>query len=207
MDRKLLEYLPPVLREVMEMQAINGANEPEIALAWDTLTQVLANQFLETADENGVTVWEKELSILSKDTDTLELRKARIKATWNQEIPYSFPWLRRWLDGLYGQENHSESIEDYTIHIQVDHTGIPESSGLMTEILRMLATVLPSNMRLLLEGIIKKSFAEIYLAPALGGWYSATRLPVLPLPYKESVALCLTPAMGGSFSVTRLPEA
>lgn len=188
------------------MQAINGANEPEIASAWDALTQVQANQFLETADENGVTVWEKELRILSKDTDTLELRKARIKATWNQEIPYSFPWLRRWLDGLYGQENHSESIEDYTVHIKVDHTGIPEASGLMTEILKMLSTVLPSNMRLLLEGIIKRSFAAVYLAPALGRWYGETRLPLLPLPYKENVTVCLAPAMGGSFSVTNLPE-
>ena len=46
MDRKLLDYLPPVLREVMEMQAINAANEPEIAIAWDAITLVLANQFL-----------------------------------------------------------------------------------------------------------------------------------------------------------------
>ena len=45
MDRKLLDYLPPVLREVMEFQAINEANEPEISLAWDALSLVMANQF------------------------------------------------------------------------------------------------------------------------------------------------------------------
>ena len=50
MDRKLLDYLPPVLQEVLEFQAINGANEPELSMAWDALTLVLANQFLETAD-------------------------------------------------------------------------------------------------------------------------------------------------------------
>lgn len=37
MDRKLLDYLPPVLREVLEFQAINAANEPEISIAWDAL--------------------------------------------------------------------------------------------------------------------------------------------------------------------------
>ena len=47
MDRKLLDYLPPVLREVLEFQAINAANEPEISIAWDALALVLANQFLE----------------------------------------------------------------------------------------------------------------------------------------------------------------
>lgn len=46
MDRKLLDYLPPVLREVLEFQAINAANEPEISIAWDALALVLANQFL-----------------------------------------------------------------------------------------------------------------------------------------------------------------
>ena len=53
MDRRLLDYLPPVLRDVMEFQAINAANEPEISLAWDALALVMANQFLDTADERG----------------------------------------------------------------------------------------------------------------------------------------------------------
>lgn len=60
MDRKLLDYLPPVLREVMEIQAINEANEPEISLAWDALSLVMANQFLDTADSTGLSVWERE---------------------------------------------------------------------------------------------------------------------------------------------------
>ena len=75
MDRHLLNYLPPVLREVLEFQVINGANEPEISLAWDAITRVLANQFLEDADEDGVAVWEQELRLFPKDTDTLEARK------------------------------------------------------------------------------------------------------------------------------------
>lgn len=54
MDRRLLDYLPPVLREVLEFQTINAANEPEIAVAWDAAALLLANQFLETADESGV---------------------------------------------------------------------------------------------------------------------------------------------------------
>lgn len=81
MDRRLINYLPPVLREVLEFQAINNANEPEISIAWDALALLLANQFLDTATEAGVKVWERELRIFPKDTDTLAGRKARIKAT------------------------------------------------------------------------------------------------------------------------------
>ena len=99
MDRHLLNYLPPVLREVLEFQVINGANEPEISLAWDAITRVLANQFLEDADEDGVAVWEQELRLFPKDTDTLEARKARIKAKWNLELPYTLRWLKKLAGG------------------------------------------------------------------------------------------------------------
>ena len=115
MDRKLLDYLPPVLREVLEFQAINAANEPEISIAWDALALVLANQFLDTATASGVTVWERELNIRPKDTDTLEVRKARIKALWNLELPYTLPWLKNWLTGLCGELGHEESIVDLTL--------------------------------------------------------------------------------------------
>lgn len=155
MDRKLLGYLPPVLREVMEMQAINEANEPEIAIAWDAITLVLANQFLETADVCGVSIWEKELKIFPKDTDTLAGRKARIKAVWNLEIPYTIPWLKNWLTGICGPEGHEETIVDYTINIQLDYNVLPDADSLASEILKMLLAVRPSNMRVMLTAFLQ----------------------------------------------------
>ena len=74
----------------------------------------MANQFLEDADEDGVAIWEKELRLYPKDTDTLEARKARIKAKWNLELPYTLPWLRNWLAGLCGPDGHAVSLKDYT---------------------------------------------------------------------------------------------
>ena len=139
MDRHLLNYLPPVLREVLEFQIINGANEPEISLAWDAITRVLANQFLEDADEDGVAVWEQELRLFPKDTDTLEARKARIKAKWNLELPYTLRWLKNWLAGLCGPDGHSVSLQDYTLDIQLDYTVLPEADRLPT------ARVIPAD--------------------------------------------------------------
>lgn len=165
MDRKLLDYLPPVLREVMEMQAINGANEPEIAVAWDALALVLADQFLETASARGVAVWEKELKIFPKDTDTLAGRKARIKAMWNLEIPYTIPWLRNWLTGICGPEGHEETIADYTINIQLDYTRLPDADSLAAEILKMLLAVRPCNMRVMLTAFLQ-SYGTISLGAA-----------------------------------------
>lgn len=155
MDRKLLDYLPPVLREVMEFQAINEANEPEISLAWDALSLVMANQFLDTADSTGLSVWERELKIYPKDTDTLETRRARIKAMWNLELPYTLPWLKNWLTSICGPTGHEETISDYTINIQLDYTVLPDADSLAAEILDMLLTVRPCNMRVLMTSFLQ----------------------------------------------------
>lgn len=157
MDRKLLDYLPPVLREVLEFQAINAANEPEISIAWDALALVLANQFLDTATASGVAVWERELNIRPKDTDTLEVRKARIKALWNLELPYTLPWLKNWLTGLCGELGHEESIVDYTINIQLDYTVLPEPGRMAEEILDMLLTVRPSNILIMMTALLQST--------------------------------------------------
>lgn len=159
MDRRLLDYLPPVLREVMEFRAINEANEPEITIAWDALALVLANQFLDTADEWGVSMWERELKIYPKDTDTMEVRKTRIKGLWNMELPYTFLWLKNWLTGLCGPEGHDESVDGYTINIQLDYTKLPEANMFAAEILEMLMSVRPSNMRVLMTAFLHSTGA------------------------------------------------
>lgn len=159
MDRRLLDYLPPVLREVMEFRAINEANEPEISIAWDALALVLANQFLDTADEWGVSMWERELKIYPKDTDTMEVRKTRIKGLWNMELPYTFPWLKSWLTGLCGPEGHDESVDGYTINIQLDYTKLPEANMFAAEILEMLMSVRPSNMQVLMTAFLHSTGA------------------------------------------------
>lgn len=148
MDRHLLDYLPPVLREVMEMQAINKANEPEISIAWSILERIMANQFLDEADAWGVGTWERELQLKPKDTDTLAERKARIKAAWNASLPYSLPWLRRWLDGICGAEGHSETITGYTLRLEFDHAALQAASSTTLDILEQLLPRLPANLLL-----------------------------------------------------------
>ncbi len=157
MDRQLIDYLPPVLREIEEFKAINSAIQPEIERAWAELGRLMNNQFLTTADENGMSRWEKELHILPKDTDTPEARKTRIKAMWNRKLPYSFGWLRNWLSGLCGTEGHSESVSDYIIDVQLDYNALPQANELAREILEMLGIVRPANMLLRLTAALQSS--------------------------------------------------
>lgn len=132
MDRKLIDYLPPVLREVMEFMAITGAQQPEIEDAWDALNLVMDNQFIDTATEDGVAVWESELNITPLTTDTLEERKDRIKTFWIYGVVYTYNWLVGWLKSSCGNKRTlPPTVSDYTLRvalpISVDYIGLLES--------------------------------------------------------------------------------
>ncbi len=146
MDRRLINYLPPVLQQVQEFQAINAANEPEISIAWDALAAVMANQFLDAADEWGVAVWERELRILPKGTDTMEFRKARIKSMWNTQLPYTLPQLRNILQALCGAGNYSADIAAGSYHLVVK-IGLAAKSN-YRDVQSLLQQVIPANLTL-----------------------------------------------------------
>ena len=119
LDRKLIDYLPPVLQSVMEFAAITGAQQPEIEAAWDALNLVMDNQFIDTATEAGVTVWEKELNIVPLATDTLEDRKQRLKTAWTYGVVYTYNWLVNWLKTSCGENNPPPTINEYTLRVSL----------------------------------------------------------------------------------------
>lgn len=131
MDRKLIDYLPPVLQRVLEFMAITDAQQPEIEKAWAALGLVMDNQFIDTATEEGVSVWESELGITPLNTDTLEARKQRIKTFWTYGVVYTYNWLVNWLKTSCGNDNPLPTINEYTLRvalpISVDYIGLLES--------------------------------------------------------------------------------
>ena len=162
MDRKLLDYLPPALRGVLEYQAINAANEPEIAAAWDALALVLANQFLDTATANGVSMWERELNIRPKDTDTLEERKQRLKAAWAYGAVYTYNWLVDWLQtSSKSGEYRPPTVDGYTLKVEfpakADHLYL----------LASLRKYIPANMRIAPGIMLDKQHTSVYVGLAI----------------------------------------
>lgn len=116
-DRKLIDYLPPVLRSVMEYMDITDAQQPEIERAWDALNLVMDNQFIDTATEEGVAVWERELNITPLNTETLEERKQRIKTAWIYGVVYTYNWLVGWLKTSSGNTSRLPAINEYTLRV------------------------------------------------------------------------------------------
>ena len=60
----LVSYLPPFLAEFKEIAITLEAENPEFVLVWNAAERVLSNEFIETADEYGISRFEKILKIL-----------------------------------------------------------------------------------------------------------------------------------------------
>lgn len=118
-DRKLIDYLPPVLQSVMEFAAITGAQQPEIEAAWDALNLVMDNQFIDTATVAGVSLWEQELGIVPLASDTLDNRKQRLKTAWTYGVVYTYNWLVNWLKTSCGESNPPPTINEYTLRVSL----------------------------------------------------------------------------------------
>lgn len=99
----LVSYLPPFMAEFKEIAAALEAEDPEFILLWKAADRVLQNEFIETADEYGISRYERMLNILPYDTDTLEDRRFRVLTKCNTVTTCTQKILENMLDSLCGK--------------------------------------------------------------------------------------------------------
>lgn len=102
LDRKLIDYLPPVLQQTREMQAVMEGEQPAVAGLWDAWKTVLDALFVRYANEQGLARWERMLGIRPRGTDSMEVRRVAVLARLNEQLPFTERTLRLMLDGVCG---------------------------------------------------------------------------------------------------------
>ena len=140
----LLSYLPPFMAEFKEIAVTLDAENPEFVLVWKAADRVLQNEFIETADEYGISRFEKILNILPSKEDTLESRRSRVFARWFNTIPYTLKALIAKLEALCGDNDFTiiKEYDNYTITIIVDL----EMFGQVDELDYIIESMIPCNM-------------------------------------------------------------
>lgn len=148
MTRSLMSYLPYVLRDYTEIQAILVGQQPELDQVWEAAESLLENQFIVSAEGLGLGRWEKILGITPKGTDSLEDRRFRILARWNEELPYTIKQLRAILETLCGAGNYTAEMDGaYTLSVKV---GLAAKSS-FADVQAMLERITPQNLVLALS--------------------------------------------------------
>lgn len=144
-NRRLIDYLPPYLKNYQELKAItDDAEQPEIESLWVSLESTMNDQFIPYATENGVSRWESILGITPKETMTLDERKFTIITRLNEELPFTQRRLEDFLKGVCGEGGYVYEAhnEDYIINIKLALA----NENNYQDVVNYLSKVIPANM-------------------------------------------------------------
>ena len=141
----LVSYLPPFMQSYKEPVATLEAENPEFSLMWSATDRCLRNRFISTADEYGISRFEKMLKIYPTADDTLESRRSRVQSKWFNTIPYTWKVLLQKLLVLCGDSDFEVTGDfktGYTLYIDTDL----ELYGQVEELENIINTMIPENL-------------------------------------------------------------
>lgn len=144
-DRKLIEYLPECLREVKENKAIlTMAEQPEMENLWGAVDDVMNDQFILDATENGVSRYEAIMKIAPKANQSLDDRKFAILTKNNEQTPFTFASLKQKLGLLCGEDGYcvTRDVKNKILTVRVALT----SKNNYGDVEALLERVVPANM-------------------------------------------------------------
>lgn len=149
MDRKLISYLPPYLREYREIIVLMQLEQIIAEKVWDDLDRIWKNQYLETLDDYGCTRWEKILRYKPKDSYTLEERRNLIHTKMLKKKLD----LETVLDSLCGKrvgdDNWDENLSGYSVSVKGNHMNVNIAIGnqnILKAVKDMLEKIKPAGM-------------------------------------------------------------
>lgn len=139
-DIKPIEYLPPVMREVLEIQELYKGITPEIRLLFINGGLALDEYFINTAENTGLERMEAILGITPYPDDTVEDRRLRILAAMNGDTPYTFKTVYVKLKALCGEDNvrMSYAKDIYTLDVQIKLVAKRQFETVRDMLLRMI---------------------------------------------------------------------
>lgn len=150
----LLSYWMPVLRQIKELKEIAKAEEPELRYLLEACDRTLSNLFITTADEYGISRFEKMLSIFPDDGEDLETRRFNVLIKWDDRVVYTDKELYNRLLSLCGEGKFSidPHYDEYAIDISVE-IGV---KGAFDMIIALIDEMLPCNLAPTFKHFIKE---------------------------------------------------
>ena len=145
MLNKIIKNYPNFERKILEFKKIAGAEDMFISDADFERQRVLANQFVLTADANGLSMFENLYGIIPQSTDSLELRRERILIRIQLQPPYTVKFLKLQLDKIIGKGQYELDIDYDKFEISIG--SVAKNQTYAQEISIIMGKILPCNMR------------------------------------------------------------
>lgn len=159
----LLDYMPDYYREIQEMNDIMRAEDALFLMLEKEFNAGKANQFIKTADTNGLAIFESILGIVPVADESVESRRSRVLSRWINITPYTHNSLVRRLASLQGNYNFDIDYELDVYRLSI-RTNL-ELPGQVDELDYALVEMIPANLELVSRNEIPmSSSAQAYIA-------------------------------------------
>ena len=141
-----INYLPPVMQEVKEIQELYEGITPELKLLYMESGRALDESFVLSAEGYGLTRMENILGVTPYPDDTVEDRRLRILTKLNGDTPYTFESLYNKLKVLCGENNvyMAYAKDIYTLDVQISLIAKRQ----FETVRKMLLEIVPCNVAL-----------------------------------------------------------
>lgn len=115
------KYIPEILKDVREFACMVASEDHEIVAARSAVTNVFNDQFASTLTTNGCKRWESILKIKPMDTDSVDIRRFRILARLNEQLPYTFRNLEHRIEYLCGENGYRIKLDkqNYVLIVKI----------------------------------------------------------------------------------------
>ena len=119
MSNEILKHYPYFERNIAEFQKISEAESAELLSAKTQKDKILANQFVMTADNDGILMFEKLYGIIANPGESLQFRRERILNRIRLLPPFTETFLRALLDKFIGEGSYTLAVDyaNYIIYI------------------------------------------------------------------------------------------
>ena|SRR5690554_1312640 len=120
--KQMQEYWPSVLQEIEEFKELVNTENIEINGLKESITNLIDDQFIQTATERGIARREKIYKITPFADDSLETRRFRVLARENDKLPYTYRVLENKLNQLCGENGYVMTLNagEYTLNIKIE---------------------------------------------------------------------------------------
>ncbi len=145
----LARYLPDFMQVYKEIKAIHASEEEVLKALWSELTRAFRNNFINYTDKDGIELFEKMMSIKPNINDSLEVRRDNILLKWNSQPPYTWIFLKNFLNSILGEGTHEpqRNLDIQELRIISHITTI----GTISNTYNTLRYLIPANMTLIFD--------------------------------------------------------
>lgn len=141
--RKLIEYMPPFLKDVREFNRIFEAEDIEIEKLNSKMNLLLTEVIVNLAESFGLDRYEKIYNINNTSTN-IEARRAAILASINNRVGFTYKWLYNYLRELFGEDGFELNIDYNNYRIEIIIKGI--NSEVADALIESLYEKIPANL-------------------------------------------------------------